>query len=145
MSWSVKRQVELAAACCLMIGCMANPGSPQNSPPSNSTGVLTWTRDGGFAGFCDEMNVSAVGEVTTSSCRPPGAGPVRTLTGEDLAQFNRWRTSFGAVSIESKDSPGADAMTMKLTLKGTGRAQPTQTDRQEMLDWAQRVYTKSRS
>ncbi|OFW22244.1 MAG: hypothetical protein A3H97_22720 [Acidobacteria bacterium RIFCSPLOWO2_02_FULL_65_29] len=107
--------------------------------------VLTWTRDGGFAGFCDEMKISAAGGITTSSCRPPGAGPARTLTGEDLARFNGWRTSFGAVLIESKDPPGADAMTTKLTFQGAGTGQPTQAERQEMLDWAQRVHTQSRS
>jgi hypothetical protein len=145
MIWNFKRQTEFASTCCLMIGCIASPSSPQNPVPSNSTVVLTWTRDGGIAGFCDEMKISAAGEITTFSCRPPGAGPARTLTGEDLARFNRWRTSFGAVSIESKDPPGADAMTVKLTLQGTGGGQPTETDRQEMLDWAQRVYTQSRS
>jgi len=49
------------------------------------------------------------------------------------------------VSIDSKDSSGADGMTITLTLQGTGRGQPTQSERQAMLNWAQRIYAQSRS
>jgi hypothetical protein len=145
MSGRFNRGVRLIGACFVMIGCMANPSSTQTPDSSSTTAVLVWTRNGGFAGFCDEMKISASGAITTSSCRPPGAGTARTLAGDDSTQFNRWRGSFGAVSIDSKDSSGADGMTITFTLQGTGRGQPTQSERQEMLNWAQRIYAQSRS
>ena len=113
----------------------------QQEPASNL--ALSWYREGGIAGFCDEMKVSAAGEVTATSCRPAGARKSGKLSKKNLARLDRWRTSFGSVVIERKDPPGNDTMTVTLTLKGTGNRRPTESERQELLDWAQSVYAQN--
>ena len=106
--------------------------------------LLTWRRSGGFAGFCDEMQISASGEVRIQSCRS-NAEKVGKLSSDDLTRLNAWRKSFGSVVIESKDDALADGMTLKLTLKGTGTGQPTDAQRREILAWAQQVHGRSNS
>jgi len=106
--------------------------------------VLTWGRYGGFAGFCDEMQVSVSGEVRIQSCRPK-AEKVGKLSNDDLRRLAEWRKSFGSVAIDSKDGAVADGMSVMLTLKGTGRGQPTDTQRREILEWAERVYSRTKA
>jgi hypothetical protein len=137
MRFAIRPGVFLAVG----LGYLTASCSAQQESASNV--ALSWSRDGGFAGFCDEMKVSVSGEVRATSCRPV-AGRSGRLSKENLARLDRWRKSFGSVVIEMKDPPGNDAMTVALTLKGTGRGQPTEVERQEILDWAQRVYEQNR-
>jgi hypothetical protein len=109
-----------------------------------STVALAWSRDGGFAGFCDELKVTASGEATASSCRSQEV-KTRKLSSDDLTRLNAWREAFASVSVTAGDGGTADGMTIKLTLTGTGTGQPSDAQRQELLDWAQRVYTQTRS
>jgi hypothetical protein len=106
--------------------------------------VLTWRRSGGIAGFCDEMQISASGEVRIQSCRS-NAEKVGKLASDDLQRLNEWRRSFGSVVIEFSDGGLADGMNQKLTLKGTGSGQPADAQRREILEWAQRVHGQSNS
>jgi len=106
--------------------------------------VLTWRRDGGIAGLCDQMQVSASGDVQIQSCRPK-AEKAGKLSSDDLARLNGWRKSLGSVVIEFKDGGLIDAMTSKVTLKGTGSGQPADAQRQEILEWAQRLYSRIKS
>ena len=112
----------------------------QGKPPVQpSDPVLTWYRDGGIAGFCDELKVSSAGQLRITSCKSPATRTGR-LSSEDLDRLRRWAALFGSVVIESRDSPAADAMTLRLTLKGIGGRQPSAEDRLKMLEWAQDVY-----
>ena len=70
MAGRFNRGARLIGACFVMIGCMANPSSTQTPDSSSTTAVLVWTRDGGFAGFCDEMKILASGAITTSRSGP---------------------------------------------------------------------------
>ena len=90
------------------------------------------------------MQVSGSGEVQIQSCRPK-AEKAGKLSSDDLARLNGWRKSFGSVVIEFKDGGLIDQMTSKFTLKGTGNGQPADAQRQEILDWAQRLYSRINS
>jgi hypothetical protein len=111
-----------------------------------ATMALTWHREGGIAGFCDDLTVYLSGEIQASSCRPSGKvadGSLRVIASkEELAQFDKWITLFGAVTVTMKDAAVADAMTVTLTLNGLGTGQPTEGDKQAMLAWAQDVYNR---
>ena len=120
------------------------PSAPAVGRERQSEMVLTWGRYGGFAGFCDEMQVSVSGEVRIQSCRPK-AEKVGKLSNDDLSRLAEWRKSFGSVAIDSKDGAVADGMSVMLTLKGTGRGQPTDTQRREILEWAERVYNRTKA
>lgn len=125
----------------LLLACGSTPAAPGDGV-QDSTVVLSWKRDGGFAGFCDELKITASGDVTASTCRTPGV-KARTLPTNELTRLNEWRRAFGPVSITSRDDAPADAMTLTLTLSGTGDGQPSEAQRLELLDWAQRIYTET--
>jgi hypothetical protein len=107
---------------------------------------LSWHREGGIAGFCDDLFVFTTGEIQASQCSGAGQawnGSLReTLSAEELGQYNAWLEKFGPVTIEMGDEAVADAMKVSLFLKGRGSAQPTEADQQELLAWAQDLYTK---
>jgi hypothetical protein len=102
--------------------------------------VLTWRRAGGFAGFCDEMQLSVSGEIRIQSCRPKTERTGK-LSKDDLSRLQEWRASFGSVVIDQSDGAVADGMSLQLMLKGTGSGQPSETQRREMMDWAGRVFS----
>src|SRR5574341_1982169 len=111
-----------------------------------ATLALTWHREGGIAGFCDDLTVYLSGEIQTSSCKSGGKaadGSLRVMASkEQLAQFDSWSTTFGTVTVTMKDPAVADAMTVTLTLNGSGKGQPTEAEKQAMIDWAQALYNQ---
>ena len=119
----------VAAAAC------GQSGKPKFEP------ALSWRRDGGIVGFCDELDISAAGEFRGKSCKFPQTNSGR-ISKEELDQLQRWLGDFGKVSIETKDSPAADAVTVAILLAGKGTGQPDDGGKREMLRWAQRVYSQ---
>ncbi|MBI3244735.1 MAG: hypothetical protein HYZ49_20855 [Chloroflexi bacterium] len=112
------------------------------SAVASAAATLTWHREGGFAGFCDDLVVVVSGQAQAGSCAPSTAYPLGTLTDDELTQFKQWAKSFGSVVIEMRDPAVADAMTIVLTFSGNGSGQPTEADQQAMLNWAQSVYDR---
>jgi hypothetical protein len=107
---------------------------------------LSWHREGGIAGFCDDLVVFTTGEIQAAQCG--GSGQARNsslneaLSTEELAQYHAWLEKFDSVTIEMGDEAVADAMKVSLFLKGRGSGQPTEAEQQELLAWAQALYTK---
>lgn len=111
-----------------------------------ATRALTWSRQGGIAGFCDELVVYLPDEVYAISCTSAimeSQGALNALvSAEELAQFNIWLDKYGAVTITRQDPAVADAMTISLTLFGRGAGQPDAAVEQAILDWAQTLLTR---
>ena len=127
-----------ALAGVLLVASVAS-SAPTGGSEQQSEMVLSWERHGGFAGFCDVMQVSASGEVRLGSCRNKSEKAGK-LSSDNLRRLDEWRKLFGSVVIESNDGAVADGLSIKLILNGNGKDQPTDTQRREILDWAQRVY-----
>ncbi|MCX6047530.1 MAG: hypothetical protein NT075_20695 [Chloroflexi bacterium] len=111
-----------------------------------ATVVLTWHREGGIVGFCDDLTIYQAGEIQATWCKPKagtseGSLPA-VLSKEELAQFNQWLTAFGQVDIGQKDPAVADAMTVTLTLSGHGTGTPTSDEEAALLTFAQTVLTR---
>lgn len=107
-----------------------------------ATVALTWHREGGIAGFCDNLVIYLAGEVHASTC----AGNVTsgTLSVDELAQLQQWLRAFSPVTLDKSDAPpgSADAMTIALTLNGIGAVEAAETDQQTLTAWAQSVYVR---
>ena len=110
-----------------------------------ATVALTWSRNGGFAGFCDSLTIYLSGEVQGMNCK---SGDVveksasELLSSAEIATMNDWISKYGTITIDSSDPKGAaDAMSVKSTLYGTGKQQSmVQTSQQIMLTFAQDLY-----
>lgn len=103
---------------------------------------LAFHREGGIAGFCDDLVILLPDQVQVASCaRGPSEASLRAVAREDeLARFYRWLEDYGTVTAAYQDQATADAMTITLMLYGRGDRQPTDAEQQEMLSWAQILY-----
>lgn len=103
--------------------------------------ALNWQRQGGVAGFCDQLTVYRYGIASANTCGPAPGEPDRYwLTPVQLAQLYDWLDAYAPLQIEQTDPGTADAMIITLMLNGTGDAQADAEQQQELLDWASTVY-----
>jgi hypothetical protein len=127
----------LALAAC---GPAAGPQPGSTAGPDDA--LLTWHREGGLAGFCDELAILGDGRVVVSTCRVGddavlGEG---TLTAGQRAQLDEWLSRLDVLEIEETDPATADAMTVRLTLAGRGAAQVTDRELQAIRDYVAGLY-----
>ena len=109
--------------------------------------VLTWTREGGIAGFCDSLTVFLSGEVYGNQCKSQPNGAMGTfvnlLSADERAQFNTWVNELGQVDLNASDPEGvSDRMSVTLTFQGRGKGTLAKSDEQALFLWAQAVLQK---
>ncbi|HEX7975791.1 MAG TPA: hypothetical protein VF498_15380 [Anaerolineales bacterium] len=104
--------------------------------------AFAWHREGGIAGFCDDLSVYVSGEVDATSCKSPTpSNPARArLSVDQLTQVYAWVDSFKNFEVSQKDPATADAMTIRMVFSGNGQKDATQADQQAVLDFASSLY-----
>ncbi len=109
--------------------------------------VLTWHREGGIAGFCDDLSMTSAGAITGRSCKGNQTeGAMRTsLDADQQAQLQTWLAQFAPVDYQMKDPAQADAMLQTLTFKGQGQSKATPADINALLAWVNEVYSSLKS
>ena len=100
--------------------------------------VFAWHREGGIAGFCDDVTVYVTGQVYITSCKgnQPEAIGKRRLTADELAQIYTWVDELQSFEFGQKDAAVADAMQVQLTFSGAGERVATAEEQQTMQDFA---------
>jgi hypothetical protein len=112
-----------------------------------ATLALTWSREGGIAGFCDSLTVFLSGEIYGNQCKSQPNGTMGTfasiLSDEERQQFDKWVKEFGQVNLDASDPKGvSDRMEVKLEFNGNGEGSLTESDEQALILWAQSVFQK---
>jgi hypothetical protein len=112
-----------------------------------ATVALTWSRDGGIAGFCDSLTIYLSGEVQSTNCKSGDVAQKslsELLSPTEIATMNEWISKYGEITIDASDPKGAaDAMSVKLTMYGTGTQQNmTQASQQLLLTFIQDLNQK---
>ena len=111
-----------------------------NDPTSGL--VLAWHREGGIAGFCDDLNVYLSGDIYTSSCRGNAAktlAHVRLGPG-DLERLYDWVDRLDSWNWQQTDDAKADAMTISMFFSGWGIETPSDGDKQDIQAWAAQLF-----
>ncbi|RIK35401.1 MAG: hypothetical protein DCC57_23385 [Chloroflexi bacterium] len=105
--------------------------------------AFAWHREGGIAGFCDDLTVYVTGLVYASSCKsqPPATIGQRTLTAEELAQLYMWIDTYTSFEAGWRDPAVADAMSTKMTFMGVGEQVADAATQQAIADFAAALYT----
>ena len=103
--------------------------------------VLVWHREGGIAGFCDDLTVNADGSYTAERCT--GEAMTSTLTADEQALLNDWIARLAPFEINQTDPATADAMTIKLTFAGEGTQEASEADRQAIQAFAADAYASA--
>lgn len=124
--------------------------SPEGDVIQPATLALTWTREGGIAGFCDRLVVFLSGEIYATNCKSQPAEVAGTfaefLSTREMTQFNAWYLKFGDVSLDVSDPVGvADGMMNTIAFYGDGKGKPSKVDQQSLFEWAQNLYSKLNS
>jgi len=112
-----------------------------------ATLALTWTRNGGIAGFCDSLTVFLSGEVYGNQCKSQPNGTMKTfadlLSKDERGQFNTWVKELGQVNLDASDPKGvSDRMEVKLTFYGNGNSVLKKPDEKNLYLWAQTLYQR---
>jgi hypothetical protein len=112
-----------------------------------ATLAMTWKREGGIAGFCDILTVFRSGEVYTGKCNSQDEGRMGTfaslLSSQEVTQFHSWMAELGEAELDASDPEGvADRMIVTLEFFGAGDEPPTESEQQELFEFAQDLYTE---
>lgn len=106
--------------------------------------AFAWHREGGIAGFCNDLTVYLTGWAYATSCagnNPQDIGSQRLSTAE-LAQVYTWVDNLDAFEFEQTDPATTDAMTLRLIFYGAGEQAASDADRQAILEFAAQVYSR---
>lgn len=80
--------------------------------------AFAYHREGGIAGFCDDVVVYLAGYAAASSCG--GTNALINLTASQLQQVYDWFDSYRLIDYSYTDPAVADAMTITLAMPGRG-------------------------
>jgi hypothetical protein len=103
--------------------------------------AFAWHREGGFAGFCDDLSVYLSGEAIASTCKgnqPTQLGRFR-LTAEQLAQVYQWVDSYQSFEISPGGPVVPDEMVIRLTFSGSGTKEATEATRETIQNFASQI------
>src|SRR5690606_16481296 len=84
--------------------------------------AFAWPREGGIAGFCDDLTVYVTGQLFASSCKgqPAETFSARRMTAEELEQVYTWIDEIAPFEYIQDDGAVADSMRVTLVFSGAG-------------------------
>lgn len=100
--------------------------------------VFAWHREGGIAGFCDDVTVYVSGDAYVTSCKgnePQDLGRLR-LSSNQLQVVYDWVDTLQPFEVEQSDPATADAMTTRMVFSGAGNAAADETTYRAISDLA---------
>lgn len=106
--------------------------------------ALAWHREGGIAGFCDDLAVYVTGQAFATSCKgntPQELGKGRLNT-EELEQLYGWLDRLQGFEAEQSDGAVADSMTMRLLFNGTGTEAASEDVQAEVAAFAAALHQR---
>jgi hypothetical protein len=105
--------------------------------------AFAWHREGGIAGFCDDVNTYVTGQLYATSCK--GENPEnlvqRRMTAEELEKLYAWVDEYAPFEIIQDDGAVADSMKITLIFSGAGATEADGAVQQEILNFAQELFT----
>lgn len=118
----------------------------QGGQSSANLGIaFTWHREGGFAGFCDDLTVGRAGWAAPTTCK---IGQLREaskyrLTAGELEKMYTWLDLLASFDFEHKDAAVADAMLVRVSFKGMGRQEAVLTLREEVASYGSQLFANA--
>ena len=135
-----------------VLDCTSDPEAPTPTPGREPTAtadpsevVLRWSREGGIAGFCDGLLLTAGHRATLGDCAdPPMTDPTSDLASDAaIREFGAWRREFDSFEVEWSDGPDmADGLTVRLSFIGRGTRVADEDTQREIADFAARLFAE---
>jgi len=146
---SHKRLLTVLLAGLLLLGVLAAcmTAAPSNTPtaaPAPTGVAFSWHREGGIAGFCDDVTVDVMGVVVITSCRSEPTVEVARfqLDAAQLDTLSTWVETLQPFQVEQSDLAQADGMTVQLSFTGAGDQVAAEPDQALIVDFAQNLYNE---
>jgi hypothetical protein len=100
--------------------------------------AFAWHREGGIAGFCDDVTAYVTGDVTATSCKAEQLRELgrRRMTADQLQAMFHWVDALRSFELDQADPATADGMTVRLVFSGVGADEPTDTDKRAIEEFA---------
>lgn len=135
----------VALTACALGADEGDKGDALDEGAESLGGGYIFRRQGGIAGFCDVVELSAEGGASVSSCAsdPPRLVAQVRLSTAQASLIADWVAHFGPFTREQGDPATADAMTLSVEFDGQGDAQPDEGDVAAMMDLAQQVLLQA--
>ncbi len=105
--------------------------------------ALAYSRQGGFAGFCDEIKVYLDGTVFLSSCKDVDVD--YRLEAGQLEQLYAWYDGLAKIDYSYTDPAAADAMSTKLTMPAQGSQAADEAAVNQILAFCAALIQQARS
>lgn len=104
--------------------------------------ILSWHREGGIAGFCDDLNLYVNGIAYAASCRGNSSADLGQIRpgADQLKQIFEWVDRFKGFEMEQSDSAAADQMTIRVVFSGAGATEASEADQQAIQQFAAKVF-----
>lgn len=117
-------------------------GQPATGAPGGM--VLHWHREGGIAGFCDDLTLYRTGWAVASTCKTGQSQTLNTyrLTADELAKVYQWLDGLKMFNYSQKDAAAADSMAISLSFEGAGSLDAAP-DQQQVAQFASQVYVEA--
>lgn len=109
--------------------------------------AFSWHREGGIAGFCDDLGVYLTGEAVVTACKSgeqPALGRLR-LDSQQLADLYAGVDSLAPFEIEQADPATADAMTIHFVFNGQGAAEASAHDQSGLIQLASELVLQGQT
>lgn len=103
--------------------------------------AIRWTREGGIAGFCDDLAIYRDGTVKVASCK--SAVVQITLGDRDLDKIYGWLDGWAKFEAEQKDQAAADSMTERWIFNGVGTQTASTANQQQVLDFLRNLAAEA--
>ncbi len=107
--------------------------------------AFAWHREGGIAGFCEDVTAYVTGQLYITSCRgqTPETIEARWLTAEELEQIYAWQDRFAPFEMIQSDNAQADSMTVRLVFSSSGDTEASAADQQAIADFAADLFAQA--
>ncbi len=101
--------------------------------------ALSWHREGGFAGFCDDVTVTIYGAVSATTCHgeKPTALGAGWLMAAQAEQLYQWVDTLKSFQITHDKPTQPDELVITATFNGNGTTDASVADKQAITDFAQ--------
>ncbi|MAT40897.1 MAG: hypothetical protein CL609_01050 [Anaerolineaceae bacterium] len=107
--------------------------------------ILSWHREGGIAGFCDDLVIYQTGAANVTSCKngqPKDLGQI-WLDKDQLTQIYQWYDHFGNFEYAPQTNAQADGMTIDLVFAGSGSTNAVDNEQQTIETFVERIYAQT--
>lgn len=100
--------------------------------------IFAWHREGGIAGFCDDVTVYVTGDVYATSCRggPPKELGRGRLTADQLKQVFAWVDDLRNFEIGHEGPVAPDELIIRMVFSSAGAREASDADKQAIQDFA---------